>query len=60
MISLCVPGAVTSPREHLVRGLQRVAQQRPGRVPALLASGLAPEAAAFVQKYVQATGVILQ
>ncbi|XP_043215299.1 exportin-2-like isoform X2 [Amphibalanus amphitrite] len=53
-------GAVSSPREHLVRGLQRVAQQRPGRVPALLASGLAPEAAAFVQKYVQATGVILQ
>ncbi|KAF0296905.1 hypothetical protein FJT64_005644 [Amphibalanus amphitrite] len=42
--------AVSSPREHLVRGLQRVAQQRPGRVPALLASGLAPEAAAFVQK----------
>ncbi|XP_037068726.1 exportin-2-like [Pollicipes pollicipes] len=53
-------GAVTSPREHLVRGLQRLAQRQPGRVPALVSAGLAPEAAAFLQKYVQQTGVTLQ
>ncbi|KFM80437.1 Exportin-2, partial [Stegodyphus mimosarum] len=54
-----INGAVHDVRLHLAYSLQKLSVAHPGKIPALIAASLVPEAAAHLSKYLQAANVAL-
>ncbi|GIX82326.1 exportin-2 [Caerostris extrusa] len=54
-----IDGQVPDARLHLAQGLQKLSVSHPGKLPTLISSHLAPEAAQHLQNYLQAANVVL-
>lgn len=54
-----IVGSVRDPRELLAHSLQKMSINHPGKLPTLISTSLAPDAATYLQKYLQLANVQL-
>ncbi|GFT75368.1 exportin-2 [Nephila pilipes] len=54
-----INGQVADARLHLAQSLQKLSVNHPGKLPTLISTHLAPEAAQHLQKYLQAANIAL-